>query len=466
MARTELAELELVDVSRRLQRMDISPVELTEAVLARIEKHDGRLGSYALVTADLAMKQAQAAERELARGRSRGPLHGVPVAVKDLCCTKGIVTAAGTKVFGQFKPRHDATVVARLAEAGAVLLGKLQMTEGAFAEHHPEITPPVNPWGADLWTGVSSSGSGVATAAGLCFGSLGSDTGGSIRFPSAANGVTGLKPTWGRVSRFGVFDLAPSLDHVGPMARSAADCAAILSAIAGPDDNDPTAAQIQVPNYLAGIDRSIKGLKIGLDVRYNSKGVGAVTAAAVQGAAKTLRDLGAEIVDIDFPDVDRVAADWVRHCAVETAHTHAATYPKQKAAYGPVLAALIDVGRDLSGIEYQDILQHRATFTGQVQAVLQDCDLVLMPAVPDSGVTLEQRQTLRADPKTTAHMLRFTAPIDYAGNPALTMPCGITSKGAPIGFQLVGRHFEEDLVLRAGHAFQRATDWHKARPAL
>src|SRR5690349_3127599 len=200
-------------------------------------------------------------------------LHGVPVAVKDLCWTEGIATAAGMPLHKDFVPAVDATVVRKLREAGAVLLGKLQLTEGAFADHHPDVPPPVNPWHPDHWSGASSSGSGVATAAGLCFGSLGSDTGGSIRFPSAANGNTGLKPTWGRVSRHGCFELAASLDHIGPMCRSATDAAIVLAAIAGADPDDPTTLRAPVPDYLAGDDRTLQGVRVGLDEAYALEGV-------------------------------------------------------------------------------------------------------------------------------------------------------------------------------------------------
>jgi amidase len=240
-------------------------VEATAAQLARIEKSDGVLKSYAHMMAEAALIQARAAEAEIMRGEIRGPLHGVPIAVKDLCWTQGVPTAAGMTIYSDFRPTEDATVVRKLHAAGAITLGKLQLTEGAYADHHPKIAPPVNPWNAAYWSGASSSGSGVATAAGLCYGSLGSDTGGSIRFPSAANGITGLKPTWGRVSRNGVFELAATLDHIGPMARSAADCGVMLGVIAGSDRNDPTAVQDPVPNYLAGMTRGLHGLRIGID---------------------------------------------------------------------------------------------------------------------------------------------------------------------------------------------------------
>jgi amidase len=228
MTADDLCYLDLVEIGHQIQARKLSSVDVTIAVLERIARLDGHLKSYATLTADLAIAQAKKADAEIGQGSIRGPLHGVPVAVKDLCNTNGIPTAAGMTIHKDHRPDRDATVVARLHQAGAVLLGKLQLTEGAFGQHHPAIDPPVNPWSAAHWTGVSSSGSGVATAAGLCYGALGTDTLGSIRFPSTMNSVTGLKPTWGRVSRAGVFAVAPSLDHVGPMARSVTDAAALL----------------------------------------------------------------------------------------------------------------------------------------------------------------------------------------------------------------------------------------------
>src|SRR3954463_16237507 len=261
MAATDLHYLGLVDVGRKIQAKELSPVEATKAMLGRIEQLDGKLKSFAYVMADSALAEAAAAEKEIASGKIRGPLHGVPVAVKDLCWAKGAPAAHGMTIHRDFRPTEDATVVARLKEAGAIILGKLQQTEGAYADHHPKIAPPKNPWNADLWPGASSSGSGSATAAGLCFGSLGTDTGGSIRFPSAANGITGLKPTWGRVSRHGVFALAESLDHIGPMARSAADAGVMLGVIAGRDAQDPTTSIAPVPNYLAELDGAVRAVR-------------------------------------------------------------------------------------------------------------------------------------------------------------------------------------------------------------
>ena len=281
---SELHHLELLEVGREIQSRRISSEEVTRHMLARIEAVDARLHSYVTVMAQQALEDARRADAEIAQGRRRGALHGVPLALKDLLWTRGVPTTHGLTLHRDHRPTEDATVVRRLREAGAVILGKLQQTEGAFADHHPEITAPVNPWGAQLWPGASSSGSGVATAAGLCFGSLGTDTGGSIRFPSAANGITGLKPTWGRVSRHGAFELAASLDHIGPMARSAADAAAMLAAIAGADPLDPTASQCSVPDYLAMMTRGFSGLRLGMDRQWALDGVDAPSRQAVEQA--------------------------------------------------------------------------------------------------------------------------------------------------------------------------------------
>src|SRR5690606_23706621 len=240
---------QITELAKAYRNRQLSPVEVTRQMLDRIERLDGRLRSFTTVTPEIALEQARKAEEELGRGEDRGPMHGVPIGIKDLCPTKGVRTTWGTTVYGDHVPEEDCTVVRKLADSGAVMLGKLHMTEGAFSTHHPDLPAPVNPWHSDHWPGVSSSGSGVATAAGLCFGAVGTDTGGSIRFPSGANGLTGIKPTWGRVSRQAVFPLAASMDHIGPMTRSAADAGAMLGAMAGVDALDPTSLEAPVPDY-------------------------------------------------------------------------------------------------------------------------------------------------------------------------------------------------------------------------
>jgi amidase len=341
--------------------------------LDRIAGLDGPLSSFALVTADAAMAQAEAAAIEITSGLYGGALHGVPVAVKDLFWMEGVPTAAGGTVYKRLRPDEDATVVRRLKAAGAVVLGKLQMTEGAYSDHHPSVTPPKNPWNATYWPGISSSGPGVATAAGLCFGALGSDTGGSIRWPAAANGLTGLKPTWGRVSRHGVLELAPTLDHVGPLARSAADAGAMLGAVAGRDPNDPTAVLVPVPDYQAAVRQGGQDLRIGVDPAWNSDGVEATTQAVLSEAVEAFRALGATIGAVRFPDVTQTVADWSPNCAVEAAVAHEATYPARKEEYGPVLASVLDTGRTLSGTDYQKILLRRLDFRSPSCSRLSTC---------------------------------------------------------------------------------------------
>jgi amidase len=462
----ELHYLEIAELARLIAARKVSPVELTRDLLARIERLDPALGSYARVTPELALEQARQAEQMIGRRQVLSQLHGVPIAVKDLCYTKGVPTSAGMPLHRDFVPAFDATVVRRLREAGAVLLGKLQLTEGAFADHHPDVRPPVNPWHRDHWSGASSSGSGVATAAGLCFGSLGSDTGGSIRFPSAANGTTGLKPTWGRVSRHGCFELAASLDHIGPMARSATDAAILFDAIAGADADDPTALLAPVPDCLAGDDGELRGVRIGFDEGYALGGVEPEVRRAVDDARRVLRQLGAEIVPIAFPGVEAMLADWGPNCAVETAVAHEATFPSRRAEYGPGLAGLIDAGRALSGIDYQRILLRRRDFTGRVHAVLSSVDAMLIPAQPIAAPTVARMATLGQVPAELAALIRYTAPFDLSGHPALTVPAGFTAKGLPVAVQLIGRHLGEAVLCRAGRAFQRATDWHRRHPKL
>ncbi|MGY3425528.1 amidase [Bradyrhizobium sp. F1.13.4] len=335
MATADLHYLGLVDVGRKIQAKELSPVEATKAMLGRIEQLDGKLKSFAYVMANSALAEAAAAEKEVASGKIRGPLHGVPVAVKDLCWAKGAPAAHGMTIHRDFRPTEDATVVARLKGAGAIILGKLQQTEGAYADHHPKIDPPKNPWNADLWPGASSSGSGVATAAGLCFGSLGTDTGGSIRFPSAANGITGLKPTWGRVSRYGAFELAATLDHIGPMARSAVDCGAILGVIAGQDPKDTTSVPLPVPDYLAGLSGDLRGVTIGVDRRWTSEGADGDAAMVLAEGLRVAADLGAKIKEVTFPDPKAVIDDWFPLCGIEVAVAHEDTYPARKDEYGP-----------------------------------------------------------------------------------------------------------------------------------
>ncbi len=460
--------LSITELAGGIRRREVSPTTVVRAQLDRIAALDGALHSYALVMADAAMAQAEAAEAEIAAGRYRGPLHGVPIGIKDLCWTEGVPTAAGMAIHRDFRPDRDATVVRRLRDAGAVLLGKLQLTEGAYSDHHPSVTAPVNPWHAEYWPGISSSGAGVATAAGLCHGAIGSDTGGSIRWPSAANGVTGLKPTWGRVSRHGVFALAPSLDHVGTMARSAADAGLLLQAIAGMDPEDPTVLHEPVPDYLGAIATDLRGVRIGIDADWNGDGTDAEVRAVVGAAAEALRTLGATMVDVRVPDAVRAGSelndDWAANCAVEAAVAHAATYPARRQEYGTVLASVIEAGRALSGIDYQRILLRRAELRGRMVALLQTIDLLLTPVHPYAPLSLAAVRTLGEQPALIAGLQRYTCPFNLTGHPTLTLPGGLSRQGLPIGVQLVAPHLGEAMLVRAGAAFQGATGWHRQHP--
>ncbi len=461
----ELHYLSLAALARRLKAREFSSVEATQAILDRIASLDPKLKAYAIVTPEQALQDAARLDQESATGKVRGPLHGVPIAVKDLCNTAGIATAAGMAIHRAHVPSKDATVVRRLKEAGAVLLGKLQMTEGAFGTHHPSIPAPLNPWNAAYWTGASSSGSGSATAAGLCYGSLGSDTGGSIRFPSTMNGVTGLKPTWGRVSRAGVFALADSLDHIGPMARDALDAAILLGVIAGIDPDDPTASPAPVSDYAGAIATGVAGKRIGLPV-----GLGDLSddvQRVLAGAAAVFKKAGAELVDVKLPaSLEQGARDWVPLCAVETALAHEATYPARAAEYGPTLAAFIAAGRRTSGIELARLQVRRAALSGDLTKLLASLDLLLMPVMGQAAWTISGLEAAGRDPETVAARLRYTAPFDMSGQPTLTLPGGLTAAGIPVGFQIVGPAFGEVAVLAAGHTYQQATDWHLKRSPL
>lgn len=466
MAHTELHYLELLEVGRQIQSRERSSTEVTQAMLERIGSVDKKLHSYATMMAEQALRDARKADEEIAAHRARGPLHGVPIAVKDLLWTEGTPSAHGMTIHKDYRPAEDATTVRRLREAGAVILGKLQQTEGAFADHHPQITAPLNPWGDALWPGASSSGSGVATAAGLCFASLGTDTGGSIRFPSAANGVTGLKPTWGRVSRYGAFELAASLDHIGPIARSAADAAAVLQVIAGADPKDPTASQEPVPDYLAQMTRGLNGLRVGIDRAWTLDRADGPTQAVLQSVLDLIEPLGGSLREVSFPDSEQALQDWTPLCAVETAVAHEATHPARAAEYGPSLSAVIEMGRQISATEYQKLWLRRAEFRGRVNAVFKDVDLLLIPATAVAGASMELMTRFGTDAQLFSDMLRYTCPFDSTGHPTITLPGGRTPDGAPVAFQFVAPHFAEALLVRAGWAYQRATDWHRLHPSL
>jgi len=460
----------LREVAALIEARDISPVEVTQYMLDRIAALDGRLRSYATVTPERALAAARRAEQEIADGRYLGPLHGMPIAVKDLCFTAGNRTMGGMAAYRDFVPDFDATVVHRLEAAGAVLLGKLNLTEGAMAGYHPDFDIPVNPWGEQLWSGASSSGSGVATAAGLCFGSLGSDTGGSIRFPSMANGIVGLKPTYGRVSRYGVLPLAETMDHVGPMTRRTADAAMMLQVMAGYDGNDPTSLGDSVPDLLADLDTGIGGLRIGYDAAYSESGTDAGLAAAVEAVLEALQGLGADLVEVRMPaETAQLGDAWFALCAYEAYQAHAAMLNSKADAFGPFFSDFLAVGASITAEQHAGASQLRAAFSQQFQAALASVDAMVCPA---GGLTFPvEHSTLYGgreaiEPLFAAVQMQFTIPADFAGTPTLTLPCGFSEDGRPYAFQFMGQRLSEPVLCRLGHAYEGLTDWHQRHPPV
>jgi len=440
----------IAEITGRIARGDVRVVDVVGAVLDRIDALDPALCAYASVWSERALARAAALDATaIAR---RGPLHGVPIAVKDLCDVRGEPTRAGTTALGDEPADADATVVKQLESAGAVILGKLKMTEGAYTTHHPSVVPPRNPWNASRWTGISSSGSGVAVAAGLCTAALGTDTGGSIRFPSAACGVVGLKPSHGRVSLAGVFPLAPSLDHIGPMARSVDDAARIFSVIAGPDERDPTS--LRATTAIRSAPHAVAGLRLGFDPVYCVEGVDAEVSDAVARALDALQAAGAEQQPVEMPPIGDVLAAWMPICATEVANAHADTFPARREQYGPGLAALIDAGRAVTGRALAAACAHRLAYTRKLAAVFDVCDVIVCPALAarwPAGVDLGG-----ADPPQGAFTaMRFTLPFNLSGHPSLTLPVCLDGDGAPIGVQLVGRIGEEATLLALGAALEQ-----------
>jgi amidase len=456
----------LTEAADSIQSREISSLEVTTAILNRIASLDVTLKSYATVMEDHALASAKRADNEIAAGRYRGPLHGIPIAVKDLCFTKGIRTMGGTAVLAEHVPEYDSTVVERLESAGAVLLGKLNLTEGAMAGYHPDLDIPVNPWNKRVWSGASSSGSGVAVAAGLAYATLGSDTGGSIRFPAASCGVVGLKPTWGRVSRYGVLALAESLDHIGPLTRSTADAAAVLQAIAGHDPNDPTSLPGPVPDISAGMDGGVKGLRIGLDEQYVFDKADWELAEAVVSGVQTLKTLGAEIVNVTLPDLDAFMPAWVTLCTAEAVLAHEATYPSRRDDYGPWFRGWLDLGSKVSGADYARANNMRAALNGLLRGVFEKIDLLACPSMSGPPMPVTEEELYGSMEGFVPSDLRFTAPFDFNGAPTLSVPCGFSQDGLPLSLQFVGHYLSEPLLCQVGYAYQEVTEWHKARPTM
>jgi len=460
----DLHFLTIAEAARLIAARQLSPVELTRAFLERIAAIDPQLNAYLLVTADHAMAQARAAEAAVMRGDSRGALHGIPYALKDIYCTAGIRTTCHSRTRADHVPDFDATAVARLAGAGAVLLGKLATHE--FAHGGPSFDlpwPPArNPWNRAHFTGGSSSGSGAAVAAGLAMGALGSDTGGSIRNPAALCGIVGLKPTYGLVSRFGVFTNSFTYDHAGPMAWTAEDCALLLQAIAGPDARDPAGAERPVPHYAAALGGDLKGMRIGVlrHLYEEDVPVQPVVKAALEDAYAVLRGLGAELADVRIRSAHDYHNVKITTAESELLSVHAPVMRARLGDFGAdftgrVLAALL-----ISGEDYVNALRWRRRMIAEMAPVHERFD-ALVTAGPGPAAPLGQWRTIHFWQRSS-----LTTPFNVTGGPALSQPIGFTPEGLPLAMQIVARPFADATVLRVAHAYEQATPWRARRPAL
>jgi aspartyl-tRNA(Asn)/glutamyl-tRNA(Gln) amidotransferase subunit A len=462
----ELCYLTIIEVAAGLRRREYSPVDLTEALLKRIESIDDKLHCFITLTADLALRQAKQADQELRSGKDRGPLHGIPIALKDLYMTQGIRTTCHSAVLQNWVPDNDATAASKLREAGAILLGKVGMHEFAFGG--PSVDAPFpavrNPWNTAHIPGGSSSGSGAALAAGLCYGSLGSDTGGSIRTPSSHCGVVGLKPTYGRVSRYGLIPLSWSLDHAGPMARTVQDCAMLLQAIAGHDARDTASANADVPDFSSDLHQGIKGMRIGVPRAGwfdENLGVEPATETLFNQALKTLEELGAAIIEIDGKpfSIARKANQTILVCEAYAYHEKPLQEVPEK--FGSSVRRRMLEGAFLSAADYITAQRARFVLNEQIRQNFSRVDVFASPSAPrppDAFATLDpNEQNLRPS---------FTNPFNLSGLPAISVPCGFTKENLPAGLQIVARSFDEVTAFRVAHSYEQATNWHKQRPVL
>ena len=463
---TNLCHMTIEQVSGLLRRQELSPVELTRAFLQRIEATDGDLHSFITVLKDEALADARTAEAEILRGDYKGPLHGVPFALKDLYDTAGIPTTSGSRVDIERVPTEDATTTARLKAAGGILLGKLAMHE--FALGGPDFTTPFpparNPWNLDHVTGGSSSGSGAAVAAGQCMGALGSCTGGSIRGPASLCGIVGLKPTYGRVSRFGVVTLSWSQDHCGPMTWTVEDTAHMLQAIAGYDPKDPTTSAAPVPDYSLSLREDIKGLTIGVPRHFffaPNPNVNPEVLAIVEKGLEALQELGANLEEVSIPSLEYVRAANSIIMLSEAYAFHERNLKARPQDFGEMVRARFRIGGLFSASDYVQAQRCRKLVKREFAEVLRRVDLLVTPTMTQPAAAFQGY-----DATSTVRGPSFTAPFNLTGLPAISVPCGFTAAGLPVGMQLAGRPFDEPGVLRAAYAYQQHARWLERRPPI
>lgn len=459
---SDLTHLTIVEAADLLKRREISSVELTEAHLRRIDTHDARLNSFITVTADHALTQARAADAELTRGVWRGPLHGIPIALKDLYDTAGIRTTAGSTFFADRIPDADARTVTLLYQAGAVLLGKLNMHEWALGvtNINPHYGPSHNPWDTSRITGGSSGGAAAALAAGLCMGALGSDTGGSIRIPASLCGIVGLKPTFGRVSLQGVIPLSWNLDHAGPMTRTVTDAALLLQVIAGYDPDDPASVALPVDNLLATIDAGVTGWRIALATDTHFSEADPEVISAVRRAATVFEELGAHVEAVDLSQGREAAQMNALMTTSDAAAFHCDRLRDHPHRFGADVLARMERGAQYTSTEYILARRFQSEWRRRLERLFEQFDLLLTSATPITAPAIDELDAIEAARQLT----RCTAPFNLAGLPALAAPCGLSAAGLPVGLQIVAAPWNEARVLRAGRAFESATQWHRQTP--
>lgn len=457
-----LTDLSLLETSALLRERATSSIEVTTAYLSRIDALDPRLRCFITVCREQALADAARADADLRADAGRGPLHGIPLAVKDLFDTAGLRTTANSRTWADRVPAEDATVVRRLRDAGAVLLGKLHMNEFATGPlFEDDFQPPArNPWDSERTPGGSSSGSGAALAAGLCAGSYGSDTGGSIRGPASLCGVVGLKPTQGRVSRHGVAMLSWSFDHVGPMARRVSDVAVLLRATAGLDPADPTCSAAPVPDFLAALDGSTEGVRIGVPANYLASGVEIESdvLAAFRAAIGHLHDLGAEVRDVELPGIELIDGIFNPILQSEAAAYHQTSLASRGREYGRGFRRRVLEGFLYTGVEYVQAQRGRSLFTEGYDELMRSIDFIATPTTHRTAPTFAEQATAARSP--------FTRIFNVTGQPSISIPCGFDRQGLPIGLLLSGRRFDDEGLLRLADAYERTTAWHERRPDL
>jgi aspartyl-tRNA(Asn)/glutamyl-tRNA(Gln) amidotransferase subunit A len=456
--------ISVAEAGRLIRGRDLSPVDLAQAGLNRIEQLEDRLNAFITVMGDEMLRAAKAATEDIAGGEYRGPLHGIPLALKDIFAVAGVRLTAGSKILAENVAREDAEATARLREAGAVIPGKLNLHEFAFGATgvNPHFGPARNPWDTERITGGSSSGSAAAVAGGECPAALGTDTGGSIRIPASLCGIVGLKPTYGRVSKRSVLPLSWSLDHVGPMTRSVEDAAIVLKAIAGHDPMDGSTVDEPVPDYVRSLEAGVRGLRIGMPKQFFFENVDAEVETAVRSAVALLEEMGAEVRDVDAPLIGDIPGGVTAIMLPEALAYHHIWMAERPDDYGDDVRYRLELGSPFLAVHYVQAqrLREMAVEAWQ-QEVFSRVDLIATPTTPITAPRIEE-----GDLSTTFNLIRFTNPLNFLGVPAISVPCGFTQEGLPIGLQLAGHWWAEETVLRAAHAYERATDWHERRPPL